>query len=622
MEYMIQLKRKYQIFNMKKKGSISIFLAIIFLSLVLMICVVVESARINAIQAKSQSVTYMASDSVVAGYARQVYEDYGILLVWNKNKVEDTLKEYIQANIKMADLEVSGNDFLQADLQDVLLEKQILTTDDGGDLFVEQISDYLKYAGMSEAIKKITNNSTKIKEETSMKNVDDDISDKTINKLTKLVDSIDKKIKDIATVDKLEKEIEILKDIGKIEIKKKNDIKRIQTACENIQNITTEKVIALSSAEDMIINYQQIKNEILKEKGYDRVDNDYLDKDLDILKKIKSKINSVNKFDVSSISKENINQISQISKDCEDIIEYAQSLKVSTANDNDQENKSIFDNAKDLLDKGVLSLVISNPSNISNASVVTSALPSNSSQSHSKENSELEDKAIMSVYGTMMFGYYLKPKKNNCLHYGLEYLVAGKDSDKSNLATVVERLVAIRHVPNLTCLLQDSKKMSEIEAVSSSVAVITGLPFMEPVAKMTLIEAWVMAESINDIKILLNDEKLSLIKTSNNWKTTLSKLASDNTKGEKEGFKYKTYVELLLMLCERNSLVYRTMDLIQMNICKNYNSEFDMKNTTMKFRARVIFKTPPLFTSMPWTVNMLSKTGEAYKYNVVVTNGY
>ena len=93
-----------------RRGSISIYLAIVFLSIVLLVCGIAEAARVNAVQSKDKAVTMMAADSVIAGYAKQVYDDYGILLVWNKENLDDSLKKYIQANIKMSYLEVSGTE--------------------------------------------------------------------------------------------------------------------------------------------------------------------------------------------------------------------------------------------------------------------------------------------------------------------------------------------------------------------------------------------------------------------------------------------------------------------------------------------------------------------------------
>ena len=45
----------------------------------------------------------MSPESALAGFGRQVYEDYGILLVWEKQTVESVIKKNIQDNINMGD---------------------------------------------------------------------------------------------------------------------------------------------------------------------------------------------------------------------------------------------------------------------------------------------------------------------------------------------------------------------------------------------------------------------------------------------------------------------------------------------------------------------------------------
>ena len=64
-----------------KKGSITIYLSLVLISVLLLVCIIIESTRINVVQTECKAFTHLASDSVLAGYARQVYKDYGILLV-------------------------------------------------------------------------------------------------------------------------------------------------------------------------------------------------------------------------------------------------------------------------------------------------------------------------------------------------------------------------------------------------------------------------------------------------------------------------------------------------------------------------------------------------------------
>ncbi len=614
---------------MRRKGSVSIYLAIVFLSIVLLVCGIAEAARVNAVQSKDKAVTMMGVDSVIAGYAKQVYEDYGILLVWNKESLDETLKKYIQANIKMADIEVRGNDFLGSDLQEVNVTKKVYATDSGGDAFAKQVSEYLKYAGLTNAINKLMNNSKEVKEDDSKQSVSDDITDKTYDKLADLVETTDnliKSIRDTKELSKLNKTVNgIFEDkSGRWNNVDKKLIKKVYKNCRQIKKIILDKESNINQAINKIEKYLEKKSSLLKKNGYKESANDYMDENLTVLKKIKDNIGQVKKFEfASSLSgspneKINAEKFVQVSMQIE---EYLRGLQVAKITEKDKQNKSIFDSAKDIFDKGVLSLVVKDTSKLSTASVKTSSLPSKTSMSKSQESSSLYDKASMGIYANIYFGNYLDQKNKNALKYGLEYLVAGKDSDKSNLAAVAERLVAIRHLPNYACILKDTAKKAEIETIAVSVAAITGLPFLEPIAKVVLTEAWVLAESVNDIKILLNGEKLSLIKTEANWKTSLRNLGGSNTKGDSSGFKYEVYLGFLLMIKNREDVVYRTMDLIQMNICKNYNKEFRMNKGLMSFKSKVSYEISPLFTAMPWAVGMLSESG-SYRYELECNNSY
>ena len=58
---------------MKVKGSITIYLSMILISVMLLVNVIGESARISAVQAQIKSYTYMSAESALAGYGRQVY---------------------------------------------------------------------------------------------------------------------------------------------------------------------------------------------------------------------------------------------------------------------------------------------------------------------------------------------------------------------------------------------------------------------------------------------------------------------------------------------------------------------------------------------------------------------
>lgn len=614
---------------MKRRGSVSIYLAIVFLSIVLLVCGIAEAARVNAVQSKSKAVTMMAADSEMAGYAKQVYDDYGLLLVWQKESLDGTLSKYIQANIKMADVEVRGNDFLESDLQEVSVTKKVYATDNGGDAFAKQVSEYLKYAGLKNAIDRLINNSKEVKEDDPKPDVADDITDKSYDKLADLVEETDNLIEDISDIEELSDLNSKINGIieNKSEQWKKADKKLLKQSyknCKKIKELIVDKESNINKAISKIEKYLEKKKDLLIKNNYKESAKDYMDENLSVLKKTKDKITRIKGFEFASSVSGNPNEkkyVEEFLKLSMQTEEFLKDLQVAKITEKDKKNKSIFDSAKDFFEKGVLSLVIKDTSNLSTASVSTSSLPSQTSISKSQESSGIYDKATMGVYSNLYFGNYLDAKKKNALKYGLEYLVAGKDSDKSNLTSVVERLVLIRHLPNYACIMQSASKKAEIEGIATSIAAVTGLPFLQPIAKVILTEAWVLAESASDVRALLSGEKLSLLKSEANWKTSLTNLKGGSSSGDSNGFKYEVYLGFLLMLTDRDAVVYRTMDLIQMNICKNYNKEFRMNKGLMSFKSKVTFNVAPIFTAMPWTVGMLNESG-SYKFDIECNNSY
>ena len=603
--------------NKKAKGSVSIYLSLIFLSIVLLVSVIGESARVASVHAKAESVSSMAADSVMAGYARQIYDDYGILLVWNKQGVKSTLEQYIQANINMADIKVAGYDLMKMDVGDINVSNQVKCTDEGGDEFVKQVSSYLKFAGLTEAIKKIKKDSKKIKEEDSSNDVSADIDDDT-DEIELISEMIDSRVKDLNKNEKIEKYTKRLAEVIK---DKKSSKGKLKEAGKKLRREIDDIDADIDDVLDLIKDYQSVKKSLLK-KHNQKNEKDYVDDNKILLKQISNKIQIIDEIDLNESDKPKFtNNIILLEQRATEIAGLLKKLKVSEVTKKDKKNNSLFKSVKELLDKGVLSLVISDKSKWSDKTINATDLPSKTAISKSKESS-VWDKAALALYSYNYFGNYTDPKKDDVLEYGLEYIASGEDSDQSNLAWVVEELVAIRHVPNMVCLLSDKKKMGTINAIAASVALVTKLPFLEPIAKAVLVEAWTLAESVCDVRILLKGEKLSLIKKQKNWRTSLTNLFPKDEKGDSSGLKYIGYLEGLIMLLSREKIAYRVMDLIQMNACKKYNADFRMKDSVLAFKGKVKYYTSPLLAGMPWMVSMLGDSNGSFEFGVNVTGQY
>ena len=59
---------------------------------------------------------------------------------------------------------------------------------------------------------------------------------------------------------------------------------------------------------------------------------------------------------------------------------------------------------------------------------------------------------------TKLFSFSDRYNKKDGIKYEIEYLIAGKDSEKENLGMVFWRMIALRFVMNAACVYQDPAK--------------------------------------------------------------------------------------------------------------------------------------------------------------------
>lgn len=574
-----------------KKGSITIYLSLVLVSVLLLISVIIESARMNVVQSESKSFTYLAADSVLAGYARQVYEDYGILLVWEDKVLKEQLIKYLQANIDLADLNIGGTNIMATRVKGIKINKVDYVAKNGGEEFIDQVMSYMKYALVTETVDELI--------DLYSNNIDNQRKDDTTEYMTNVNEEKSSKISKI--VEEINNDIASLKeeDINKKLITKKKRVSFI-----NKINKILEKI------ED----YQKEKKEFLnKETEGD----DYIDSNFNILEQIKNKIKGEELID-SSDDKERWKHIGEeVNKRIED-------LKVKIATEEDEKNKGIYESAKKLLEKSILSLVIDDTSNISSASISDSNLPSKKGYSKSNVSHNTIEKAKLIMYGGLKFGNYQSLLKKSNLNYEMEYIISGKDNDRSNLTNTVEQMVAVRNIVTLAYLITDETKMSELSAISASATTAIGLPFLEPAIKGVLTEAWALAEAINDVRILMAGEKISITKNNENWNTKLMSLFDSKIKGtdKKASINYQQFCYLLMMKENINILALRMLDVIHINVKKNYNGQFDANKCFSGFSMEAQYEAAPLFVSMPWTINQLGQNIGAYSFSIQCNAGF
>ena len=548
-----------------------------------------------------------------------------------KQTVESVIKKNIQDNINMADLNEPGLNFLGTNLVNLEVTGKEYLTKKGGQYFSNQIKSYIKYAGVMETVERL------VKECETYENCNDQNKNKCdlnivvdVNKgeLQELVENINsivtglKETKDLSNkYDSVSQKIEKLQsDFNKKEGKKV--LKEYRELMASIEIKSKDVDSAISKIEV----YERKKEQFLKKNSYTSDAKDYMDTNLEILEKVRDEIKRDKELNVLKIKKLDSGNISKVKKSISNmgkVISEMESLITLESTEEDRDNYSIFENLKDFIDSGVLSQVLENPENVSKNTLSGSNLPSTlKGKKNNSLSKEIKNKCVNALYAGLKFGNYNNPGKNTVLKYELEYIISGKDSDKENLASVVEKIVLAKTGINMAYLITDKEKMEQVSAIAASVAIVTGLPFLEPVAKGVLISAWSMAEAVNDMKILLSGGKVALTKAKGGWRTSIDNITNGDKKEDSKGLSYKEYCQILIAVQNTGDSLYRIMDLIQINIQKRYNSEFLMSKSLTGFKLKATYETAPLFTAIPIVVNNLTEENNAYKYSMAYYDSY
>lgn len=163
------------------------------------------------------------------------------------------------------------------------------------------------------------------------------------------------------------------------------------------------------------------------------------------------------------------------------------------------------------------------------------------------------------------------PIDNALLQYQMEYILIGKESDVDNLKAVIHKLLLLRTPINYAHLLTDTIKQAEAHALAASLSVLSGGVASEPVLYQAILWAWSYAESILEVKALLNGSKIALKKDSTDWRLSIANLFDISKETGQEldqpnGLSYEQYLKTLLYLQGEDEILHRVMDMIEHNI--------------------------------------------------------
>ena len=188
------------------------------------------------------------------------------------------------------------------------------------------------------------------------------------------------------------------------------------------------------------------------------------------------------------------------------------------------------------------------------------------------------------------FSHYrnLDQEYTHRLSYEIEYMVAGKKSDRANLKYVADQLFLLRFLTNYGYALGDSVITDEADVMATVLTGILRFPQAKDAVKALLVASLAYGESLLEVRALFQGQKVALVKSRESWNLSFATapaklLGSADIISVEQGVGYEQYLAMLLVIRSGSrKILYRMLDIMQSNITLE-EPEFLMKECIYSF---------------------------------------
>lgn len=525
---------------MRVKGSITIFLSLALLFVIALIGSLLESARVTVAGEVALDNSYLAEQNILAEYQRELWNDYHVFFVdlSSLNGEEGAIK---LANSYMAKMMPGGKgDYLGTTASFTSLSFKENMTENGCYFFAKQAAAYMKYGAAAGVGKKLINNANLIK-------TAEDGTD-TLRKGLKIKVEAEKKL------------IELEREKKKLE-EKANDIKK---GADNVREIIGGEVKAQSKSEPLGI--EEAKGPKVQKSEEQNPVAKKLEAQKSEVQKLVAQKSEVQKAEAKRTEVQN------------DTPKYTEKEVADAKKKYKESQKNLDEATGDGSAGGTLGFFLSGDKKVSKRKISDTSW--SDVKTEKEEKTDLVEKGLLILYAKAHFKNFLskvkEDDKKEALRYGLEYLIAGKESDEANLSSVANRIFGLRTIVWYGYFLTRKDKMVEAEAIAAAIASVLALPAAIEIIKYGIVMGWSMDEARKEVKSLLKGEDIPLLP------------------GKSEGvkLKYQSFLDSFLVIVS-SKLPIRMVKLIEQNIKLRYYQGFRADSMYAGVNGEVSVKTMP-----------------------------
>lgn len=589
-------------------GQVTVFLSLILICVCGLICGLLESARTAGAKCYLQTAASSSMDSLFSQYHRKLWEEYRIfgLEHFKVESAEEEFSGFMQPYLEQ-------ENWYPFSIENCQVEERKVLTDDSGEYLEQEILDYMKYGIWTK----------EWKEESALDALEGFTEAEQVSDLTR---SMEVQTKDAW---KLEDALEnIGKCLQKQEDYRSKAAKKLDR--EDGYGFCREGdflIKQLNRVPGLVAKYEKQADRL--GESLNALEQEFNDKQGDLGESVQQSFaaelqeyraytdkDGERRRQITGLveqAKQSVEFVQTVQQEARDVEEYIENWEPDDEDDElntealwrpvrrhfaqytslslpfeagikDKEKEGLLKKLREMADRGILGLVLPEKQNISPGMIHAARYPSHV-VSYEEKGLGMLDKAMTAEYCQVFFENFCGTKEaekgektagnGDALAYEMEYLLAGKDLDEENFIQVVEELIAVREGMNFIYLLGDGQKRAEAKALAMTVVGGTGILPLVSITTFLIMGVWAFGESVADVQILLDGGKIPLVKGREDWKLSLDGLLDfarkgrlESMAGREKGLTYEQYLTIFLLPVPGTKLLYRMMDVMEMNIIR------------------------------------------------------
>lgn len=597
---------------MRQKGSITVFLSLILVCVSALIFALLESARTAGVRYYLQTAADAATDSLYSNFHKELWENYRLILYEGADE-ERVAKDYLKY---LRDY-VDNSDIYNIDDPKAEVSELKRITDDSGFWFKKQLNEYMKYntEDLSSSADTLLNIKNDIEQANIMQNITLRYADhslkaveaeKALMRITKSFNKISSSKTELLECIANRDSAGCLENLTIIENEVNSLDNKLKTYEEYVEKFNEELMLTQSEVSSESKKLIPEGRDILEEGAADYTNYTLKDKERksEIISKVESAKENTAKMNEKYEIIERINELDE-DEDADEIEDNWEDLAASCSDINtpfiesahgivDESQEDKLESMMKFVSGDIISTVLPDGKSLSLGRTDKSFFPSETIDYMAANEAVSEDDILINEYCTRFFSDFTDDVDKE-FAYELEYVYAGSDSDEDNLKATLTALLNLRAGLNYMHIINDDNKMAKINELAQTIVGTAGMPELVSLVRSLIISVWSMAESVADIRALLNKEKTEFFKNGEDWRLDLDSMMASGegilplTEEKTKGQDYETYIKYLLLTSDQRYKDYRMMDMIQNNISvkdAGFKMESMIHASTIKIHAR------------------------------------